>query len=314
MDELLEEVTSMQHNGQASEAIELLTQYLEQHPSCMAVLLKRASVSAMISHNDDALRDYTAAIGLDPSCIRAYLGRASLLQRCGDQLEALRVLDEAVRVSPDDASDALLERARALVDLARYAEAIDDTTKALAMASSEESDNLTALLSTRASARLRLGLFEEAAADYERCLKLHKLSGSMALGLGLALLLQGKLDDAVQPLRNAQCTPGHRFVMAQASRALAFVFLNQGETKMAQHAIDKAERELQNCLEWPFKAISLPHKVDGTVYLERACLRYLQRDMAGARSDLALAAITSPTRTHARVRAIYCERQRKRSR
>ncbi|HKI73907.1 MAG TPA: tetratricopeptide repeat protein [Pseudomonadales bacterium] len=82
-----------------SAALELATTKADRK----LILFRRGLEYAALDNKDDALADFTAAIGIDPSYARAYFARATLLENRGDKDGALADYSRVIELDPANA-------------------------------------------------------------------------------------------------------------------------------------------------------------------------------------------------------------------
>jgi tetratricopeptide (TPR) repeat protein len=100
-------------------------------PGYAAALSNRAGAYAKVGHNDQAIRDYTAAVRLMPQSAAPLAGRGRVHLATGRPHAAIRDFSRAVTADPRFAT-AYRSRAEAKLDIMRMQDAIEDLSRAIA--------------------------------------------------------------------------------------------------------------------------------------------------------------------------------------
>jgi tetratricopeptide (TPR) repeat protein len=199
------------------------------------------------------MADLDAGLKAEPENEDIPIEKARLLARTGDFKGALAILD---RVKPDLSSHELdIERAVVLFQSGRT-----DEAKALlgrVRAQSLSAEALNSLCWEQATAGI---LLDEAVEDCRRAVKLNPTNGAYLDSLGMALLKQGKLDEALAAYTQAI----GRKTGAASLMGRAFVYLRKGDQQRAEADAGAARKVTPGIddvfagygLEWPKAASS----------------------------------------------------------
>jgi protein O-GlcNAc transferase len=114
------------------EALTSLDRALELAPQLGKALNNRGNALESLQRLEEAVMSFDRAISLDPEFFEALRNRGGVLRKLGFAQAALDSLDAALEVRSDPAT--MLDRAEALIDLKRYADAIACLTRLLELA------------------------------------------------------------------------------------------------------------------------------------------------------------------------------------
>jgi len=160
------------------------------------------------SQRNNAIVDFTAAIGFKADDASLYISRAQAYHMSGDYDKAIADLDTALKLKTS--STVLAQRAAARLAKGDYDGAVADDTAALAAAGKEGGADGWELYNERAYAQFVAGRFSAAAADFDKALTLGLPSRAedvlwlpyQAAWLHIARARAGE-DDAAELARNA---------------------------------------------------------------------------------------------------------------
>jgi len=182
--------------GKASEAVPLLRSAFEEEPGDRSrCLLARALVAAGSSAEAEDLLRHGRSAG-------SAVALADLLDSLGRPAEAIGPLRRVAEEGSEATPEVLCAQARIYMRLGRYAEALERTDRAVAIAGSlGESQALVEGLLTRGRTREVLGDWKEALGDYRMAVSLFDAASSSAersphVDLYVLLLRTGRLGEA----------------------------------------------------------------------------------------------------------------------
>ncbi|MEN1678001.1 MAG: tetratricopeptide repeat protein [Planctomycetota bacterium] len=119
-------------SGSFAEAFEAFNQTLRHNPKFAKAYSNRAALFVQAGDFASAMEDYRRAIDANPDLAIAHKGQGRVCHMLGKMDQALRHMDAAALLSPKDAS-VLSCRADLLVDMGRYAAAVDSYQRAIAV-------------------------------------------------------------------------------------------------------------------------------------------------------------------------------------
>jgi tetratricopeptide (TPR) repeat protein len=161
----------------------------------------------------EAIRDFRAAISLDPNCSLAIHNRAVTLAQHNETAAALRDFNRVIELNPGLAI-AYRNRAELLAMLGRIDEALRDYTRAI-----EGQPDNAELYRARGSAWHRAGDFEQALADLNRAIELAPDADGFTQR-GNVAAERGEFDRAIDDFRRALAIDPK---WAEAYRSLAWL-------------------------------------------------------------------------------------------
>jgi tetratricopeptide (TPR) repeat protein len=196
-------------------------------------VLMLGTTHAQLGNYDDALSQFLAARQLLPKDIRAYVGTANCLLKRNDYAGATSILNDAIRLQPQNASAHGL-RTIAYAFAGKYGAAIDDANQAMATAGFKPSAETFA---ARAYAEWKTGQFREALSDYSKSIEADGGDSKAFLGRGCCHMIVGELDAAIADLSQA--------IKLDPASATSYIwrgkaFGQQNELKKALADLDKA--------------------------------------------------------------------------
>jgi tetratricopeptide (TPR) repeat protein len=224
---------------QLEQANQLLSEYAQEHPKAVAVLVELGSVQLQQKLNDDAMQTFAAALTLDPHRQRARAGEvkaaveSALADRnAGENDLALSCLLKGLKLEPDSVE--------LLVDFGIQADAMriyQDADKALTHAHTLEPENARALYAL-AHVELDEQKMSRAEADLKAYLKLRPDDATAYYGLGHLLHMLDKDDEAEQALE--------RSIALQPQQTESYYEL--GEIALNAHQDADAKKEYEHVL------------------------------------------------------------------
>jgi tetratricopeptide (TPR) repeat protein len=230
-DDRLELAQMSLDQGDSEEALELVEDFLEDHPfdvealnicavaatnlqdevKAMAIYRKALRLdpkNGAIHHNygvlldrlgrhREALDHLRKALKFQPDFPEAYVNLGNVLDELGETPEALKMYDEALKRRPDSA-DAYFNKGHALNRMGRYVEAEECFRAALVMEPNEP-----ACLNGRAFSLAGLGRDEEAVACYNRAIGRERGNPNYFFNRGLSLVRLGRFEEALSDFEAA---------------------------------------------------------------------------------------------------------------
>jgi tetratricopeptide (TPR) repeat protein len=250
-----------------------LDRAIELAPDLIAPRMSRAYALYYASDLEEALPDLDHVLSLDPKHSEALYLRALLYAGLDRPADARRDFDAAAAAAPDDV-DVFRERAAFLVRQRDYAAALADADKLVALDSAEPRWQVLRGFTLHA-----LDRDDDALKAFDQAL----LIGGNELwaaryGRGLALLTQGRAQDALGDLEAAQA---HANDTAEASELFyGTSAMPSVDLARAYQALGQSEKALQ--------ALDVALKQDESfiAFLERGRARAAAGNRDGARTDL----------------------------
>jgi tetratricopeptide (TPR) repeat protein len=183
------------HEGNYTEAIELLSQLINRHPHNAIDYNNRGLIYFQSGETHKAFCDYNTALQLNPNLASAYNNRANYYAACGELTAAIADYDQAIDLNPSYVR-AWINRGITLRDLGQYEEALEDFEVALLFHQLEGH-----ILAERGRTYHLWGDWNCAIADYRRALiqlPSHG-SGQELPGLRLRLQVENWLNELLYP-------------------------------------------------------------------------------------------------------------------
>jgi tetratricopeptide (TPR) repeat protein len=183
--------------GQYKEGADLARRAIELGPPQARVHNLLGQALDRLRQPLEAIKNFDKAIALDPNFAAAHGNRANILVDAGMPQEALKSFDRAIALNPKSMPD-LMNRGAVLEDLGRPADALVNYDQAIAC-----DPNFAAVHSNRGNVLKELGLielargtpssprFDEAAAAYDKAIKLDQRLHEALLGRALLNLIRG---------------------------------------------------------------------------------------------------------------------------
>jgi serine/threonine protein kinase/Tfp pilus assembly protein PilF len=223
----------------------------ERDPKLQADDVRQAgSIFLAAERLEEALKQYRMALDLDPDNGDLQRLYAETLIRAGQFQDAIVPLTRALELSGPNA-DVYRARGSVLARLGRYREAMDDYTLSLEL----EADAPN-ILSRRGWAYILHGN-DLALSDFRRAVELNPESADSHNGLGYALVLAGKVDEAVVSARTA-VRKAEPQLAAQGS--IAWPLLYNAATVLAQASARASETDAE---KYSTEAVELLRRVIG---------------------------------------------------
>jgi serine/threonine protein kinase/Flp pilus assembly protein TadD len=229
--------TSLAMDRRYDEAISELGEALRLDPRHFWALFELGVCYDQLGRLSDARGAYLACIALWPECPWPYFNRGLVSSRLGNWDEARSDYAQAIERAKDSmdssiARDAHLNRGLASLNQHRYAEALDDLSRAVELGSRS-----AAVWAAQGAARAGLGRFDDAQGDFKRALEERPGDEGILLSRGFALVRhwpQQSLSDFDRVLsRNPQSARAHY------GRALALSAIS-GEEPAALASVEQA--------------------------------------------------------------------------
>ena len=171
--------------GLYDQAITDFTKALGVDPSMAESFFYRARAYEKQEKYDQAIADYTRCIELNPRALTSYINRGYIYQRMKLYDQAINDFTKAIEMEPKMAP-IYTDRARIYFLRRLYDQAIADCTKAL-----ELLPTMDIAYHIRADSYNSKGMKQEAMADYER-------AAAAYIEKGLEIAKSGKYDDAIR--------------------------------------------------------------------------------------------------------------------
>lgn len=206
---------------------------IELEPSFADTRFHLADTFSQAGLDDEALSEYAVAIALDPRFLEAFNNRALLHSRRKNHLLALDDLSSALRIAEYPAG--FRNRAYVYVEMKRFAEAIADYDKAIALRPT------AAYLTSRAQARLKWGQahFDRAKLDLAAAILADADHRWAFFTRALIFYREGDHAAAMRDLGLAE----NVVAPAMIDYAKGLVLKASGRSAEGQAAIDRARRE-----------------------------------------------------------------------
>lgn len=194
-DALFENARKAQVAGQIEQAESAYRQYLKSYSPRPEVLANLGALLARREQYNEAIDLYQKALRLDPSLFPLHLNLGLAYLKGGHPAPSVEQFDLFLKSQPQH-RQAMQLRAMALLETERYDQS-EQQYRALL-----PSDDVTVTLGL-ATALLRQGKAAEARSVLEPVLS-HGTSAEAQLALGQILLQEGRIDDALESLRQAE--------------------------------------------------------------------------------------------------------------
>ncbi len=217
--------------GKNEEALRLLLDLVQQSPQNIEAWLMLGTLQSLDGRLPEAEASFTVAIGLNQSLEVSYFNRASVRRDLQNLPGALADFTQAIRLNPQDWSN-YANRAQILLKLDEPQLAIEDLKLAIDFGAEE-----TRVYQRLATALQVTGRTEEATAAYEKFLHLEPTDEDSLVERGIALIQEGRLDEALRDFDTALAL-NPRSVNAWQTRAHVFSEKKQ-ELKTAIESLDK---------------------------------------------------------------------------
>jgi tetratricopeptide (TPR) repeat protein len=183
--------------GQYEEALADLTCAIELDVRLTWAIGDRGKTYWAMGHYEEAIADFTRAIDLDAQDGETIGLRGNTYLRMGQYEEALADLTRAIELHDRDWWSRI-DRGKTYCRMGQYEEAIADFTKAM-----EIDDADISVLSRRAAPYLAVGNTAAAQADLAKVREVRLERGCDYYHCGVALILSGEYDEAIEMLRQA---------------------------------------------------------------------------------------------------------------
>lgn len=181
---------------------ETLVSVLASDAEMNAAYLGRGKARLGLDRPDDAIADFTTALGRDASDQHALVGRAEAYRRGDDYRLALQDLTAAIRLDPKFA-EAFIARGVVHARMTAFPKAIADFDRAIKLGGKPNPKQVGAVLAARAAAHKKVGTFDAAIRDYTRAIELVSDEPAYHAGRGLAYLEIGRLEEGIADLSRA---------------------------------------------------------------------------------------------------------------
>lgn len=188
---------ALEMQGRYVEAIEACTQALEIRPNYPEALINLGNLKVRLGDLVSAVEAYAKVIELSPENPTAHANMSVALLRL-DQPETAETCARQALAFNSNYPEALNALGNALVAQARFGEAIEVFDQVLV----ERPGSFEAAIN-RAAALHKSGDSTAAIAAYKVAIVDGKAPGEIFIGLGVTLLSEGKVEDAVQAFRDA---------------------------------------------------------------------------------------------------------------
>jgi lipoprotein NlpI len=185
--------------GATDSAIADYSEALRLKPDLVQALNNRGALFRASGKSSEAIADFSAVIHLAPDGANAFINRGIAFGEAGDYRDAIRDFGQVVRLAPDQA-EGYAGRCWARAIEGREPEmALGDCDTALKLR-----DGDMATRGYRALTFLRLGDFDSAIVDYDRCIEGQPNNASFLFGRGIAKLRAGNSTGANEDLASAK--------------------------------------------------------------------------------------------------------------
>jgi len=248
--------------GRLEEALDSYDRALAIDPTLVEALHNRCLVLAELGRPDLALGAYDRALVADPTLTRALIGKGNVLAELQRYEEALACFDGALRVSPElgevqarradvverlnrlSRAEAHCFRAKTLHAIERFAEAVEDYDKAIALCP----DFLEAW-NGRGLSLIELGELTDALASFDRALALRPDDVAAHTNRSAALRSLGRAEEAIAAADRALALePANILALNHRANALRAL----GRLTEALECCDRAVDADPHCVESHF--------------------------------------------------------------
>lgn len=183
---------SLHHLGLDEEALRCYDKALGLDPGNALIWSNRAGSLYALDRMEEAVQCCDRALAISPGLAPALSNKGTVLQALGRYEEAVRCYDQALEARPRDPV-AWTNRGNALRSLARYEEAVRSYDRAL-----EVDPRLALAWSGKAGSLHELGRYEEAVASYDQVLALEPHQSGAWNNRGRSLYCLQRLREALE--------------------------------------------------------------------------------------------------------------------
>ena len=231
LEEFNQQLHAVLHQGDTTQAIQLLTSVIQVNPTDVDLYLERGEIYALTGNCKAALADCNQAIAIDPTDCRGYETRADVENRFNDGRDSVRDATESIQIKPT--APAYVERAYAYVTKGLYTNSVTDCNSALQLM-----PNLPVAYFVRGEAESLNHQLNEAIADETTALSISPHS-SPYIVRGFAWYWKGDYRKAAQDFAAATTAP-HRSAGNLNLLAWFYATCPHDELRNAQKAVDCA--------------------------------------------------------------------------
>lgn len=167
--ELHSRALALRQQGRLAEALAHFDRLLAERPGLIDAQIHRSALLMELARPADALASFDRALALNPSgplALHVHVGRAMSLASLGRHEEAAAAYDRALVIGPAPPPVILINRGNSLIQLRRYAAALESFQRALAIDPSNAEARNGAGVALRAQSRLH-----EALENFEAALR-----------------------------------------------------------------------------------------------------------------------------------------------
>lgn len=221
--------------GELRQAVALSPGYAEAHCGLGSALAARGDLDEAVTHYQDAIR-------LDPGLATAHNGLGQALASQGKLQEALAALQQAIAISTEPSVTAYAQNnlGRVLMQMGKPDEAIAAYQAAL---DNPAYDTPELALANIAEVLVSLERYDEAVAKYEEALQRKPDNGAIHYQFGNALWAKGDLERAITEFREAIRLDSDPTFTAYAHNNLGLILLGQDKV---DEAIDEFRQALES--------------------------------------------------------------------
>ncbi len=272
--------------GDSNRAVSVFAAAVREFPRNTTIYNERGVFFRQQGKLDEAIADFTQAVGIQRNFAMGYINRGFCLNDKGEEEAAEADFDMAIRLNPRMAMAYNL-RGAARVSLGKASSAIADFSRQLELSPKDATG-----YANRGFARFFNADYSEAARDFQSAIDLQPTAHHLAVWRFLAKSRAGQLDDAKAELRQSlDADSGPKGWVAQVSRFLLGETAGEDLINTAQAVADKNVSAAQQCEAQFF--IGQQHMLDGEAaaakpFFEEAVktnVRYLSA-FRGARYEL----------------------------
>ncbi len=184
-------ILTYERNKVWKDDLSLWNDNIAKTPNLPRALVDRGFAYSVLGQWDNAIEDYSKAIGIYPNFTKAYVDRAVAYAKIGQYEKAIADCSWAIKNDPENA-EAYYDRGIADVNLGLFDEAITDCSKTI-----ELEPGFAKAYYNRGIAYGNLGQYDKAILDYSKAVEVDQNYIPSYYNLGLIYVKLGQWDNAI---------------------------------------------------------------------------------------------------------------------
>jgi Flp pilus assembly protein TadD len=178
IEELLEEVETLQREGRYQELIHIFTKALEIRPDSASMYVNRGNSWTDIKKYDKAIDDFNKAIAINPDKASAWYGLGDVWYCKKDYDNAIENYDKAITLQPD-ADELYYKRGVAWEEKGEYEKALEDYDRSIALR-----PDIASSYTNRGNVLRKMGNYGKAMQNLYRSIEIRADNRRAYFGLG----------------------------------------------------------------------------------------------------------------------------------